>query len=98
MFEMSILLKSKFLFCWDGFYDAIIMLPHIVHVRSDSMELAEEFQMEKYLNMKGFLKKSLKNRSALKSTGESLALKSALIFLLFSERQGQWLSGIVLDL
>ena len=29
--------------------------------------------LEKYLNLEGFLEKSLKNKSALKSTGKSLA-------------------------
>ena len=29
-------------------------------------------RLEKYLNLEGFLKKSLKNKSALKSTGKSL--------------------------
>ena len=56
---MYISLKSNLLFCRHSYYDAIMRLPHIIHARSDSVELAEEFQMEKYLNVKGFLKKVL---------------------------------------
>ena len=40
-------------------------------------------RLEKYLNMKGFLEKSLKIEYALKSTGETLCLEKCLNFTLF---------------
>ena len=44
-----------------------------------------EHRLEKYLNLEGFLEKSLKVKSVLKSTGKSLkSLKKSLNDLLFS--------------
>ena len=40
--------------------------------RSVSMRFQGSHRLEKYLNLEGFLEKSLKNKSALKSTGKSL--------------------------
>ena len=37
-----------------------------------ALPLQGSHRLEKYLNLKGFLEKSLKNKSALKSTGKSL--------------------------
>ena len=39
---------------------------------SDSKLKQGLHRLEKYLNLEGFLEKSLKNKSALKSTGKSL--------------------------
>ena len=42
------------------------------------------YRLEKYLNIEGFLEKSLKTKSALKSTGESLQdLEKSLNFTIF---------------
>ena len=41
-------------------------------------------RLEKYLNLEGFLEKSLKTKSALKSTGKSLKTLEMSLILLFS--------------
>ena len=43
-------------------------------------------RLEKYLNLEGFLEKSLKIKSALKSTGKSLKASKSPWILLFSVR------------
>ena len=44
-FKLPISLKFNLLLYWHGFYDILIIWPHIVYPRSDSTELAVEFQM-----------------------------------------------------
>ena len=45
-------------------------------------------KLEKYLNLQGFLEKSLKNKSALKSTGKSLkGLEKSLNFTIYRRIQ-----------
>ena len=45
-------------------------------------------RLEKYLNLEGFLEKSLKNKSALKSTGKSLkVLEKSLNFTIYRRIQ-----------
>ena len=47
------------------------------------MQLKSSDNIEKYLNIEGFLEKSLKIKSALKSTGESLMPLKVLEFYYF---------------
>ena len=64
---------------------------------TDKFLIQGSHRLEKYLNLEGFLKKTLKIKSALKSTGKPFkSFERTLESTIFCEG-GQWLSGRELD-
>ena len=60
------------------------ILDHIKRLLSGKDHFQGWHRLEKYLNLEGFLEKSLKIKSALKSTGKSLkCLEKSLNFSIF---------------
>ena len=69
------------------------MIPFFVYARSEGyFETAHGLhRLEKYLNLEGFLEKSLKIKSALKSTGKSLkSLEKSLNSTIFCRTKHCW--------